>query len=83
MAEITVKKGSVLLTANRSDLLEVSETHDGVSFVFKGGVQFYFSDNYFPSEAKQLISRTANAFGKNKLIFDLDNLRKPVMVDAT
>lgn len=85
MAEptITIKKGSVTLTAPKSELIEVSETHDGIAFNFKKGLQLYQIEQYMPTQIKQLIKNTTDTFENNNVIIDLDNSKKPVMVDAT
>jgi len=83
MAEITIKAGNVKVEANRNDILEVSETPDGVSFNFKGGLQVVFTDPYMPSSAKQIVKGTADRITEKKLIFELDNPKMPARVDAT
>ena len=83
MAEITIKKGGVTITASRSDLMEVNETADGVVFAFKGGLQINYMDTFMPAANKQIIKNTADSFGNKKLIFNLDNQKNPAMVDAT
>jgi len=83
MAEITIKVGNVKLEASRSDLIDVSETPDGVVFGFKGGVQFLFTDTYMPSSAKQIVKNTADNIHGKRLIFELDNPQAPARVDAT
>ena len=82
-ATITIKRGLLKLTIPRSELVDVSETHDGVAFNFKGGVQLYYTNNFMPQAAKQVMSNTADSYPGKKLIFDLDDPRKPAMVDAT
>lgn len=81
--KITIKKGTFNLTVPREELVEVSETADGVAFNFKGGLQLYYYNNFLPSATKQIIKNTADSFPGKKLIFDLDNEQKPVLVDAT
>lgn len=83
MSEITIKKGGVTITSSRTDLMEVNETADGVTFAFKGGLQVNYMDNFMPSANKQIIKNTADSFGNKKLIFDLDNKKNPAIVDAT
>jgi len=82
-ANITIKSGSLKLTVPRSELVDVSETHDGVVFNFKGGVQLYKIDNFMQAGTKQIMVNTADSYPGKKLIFDLDNMRQPAMVDAT
>lgn len=80
-AMVTIKKGEFSLKVPRSQLLEVSETHDGVAFNFKEGLQLYFVAPYMPNEVKQLMALTSNKFNEKSLIFDLENPRHPVKVD--
>lgn len=81
--QITIKKGTFKLTVPREELVEVSETADGVAFNFKGGLQLYYYNNFLPSATKQIIKNTADSFPGKRLIFDLDNEQKPALVDAT
>lgn len=81
--QITIKKGTFNLTVPRDELVEVSETADGVAFNFKGGLQLYYYNNFLPSATKQIMRNTADSFPGKKLIFDLNNERNPVLVDAT
>lgn len=83
MAEITVKVGNVKLEASRTDLVSVDETPDGVAFSFKGGLQILYTNPYMPSSAKQIVKNTADQIKEKKLIFELDNAKRPAMVDAT
>jgi hypothetical protein len=80
---ITIKKGRLNLTVPRSELVDVSETHDGVAFNFKGGLQLYYTDTYMQQATKQIMKNTADSFPGKKLIFNLDNPRQPALVDAT
>jgi hypothetical protein len=81
--QITIKKGSLKLTVDRSELVDISETHDGVAFNFKGGLQLYYTNNFMPSGAKNVMANTADSYPGKKLIFNLDNPQQPVLVDAT
>jgi hypothetical protein len=81
--QITIKRGPLTLTVPRSELVDVSETHDGVAFNFKGGVQLYYTNNFMQTGAKQIMKNTADSFPGKKIIFDLDNPRQPALVDAT
>ena len=83
MAEITLKAGNVKVEASRSDLVSVDETPDGVSFSFKGGLQVMYTNPYMPSGAKQIVKNTADQVKEKKLIFELDNAKRPAMIDAT
>jgi hypothetical protein len=79
---IKIKKGEIVITAPKSELVEVSETHDGIAFNFKRGLQVYQIEQFMPTHIKQLIKNTTDSFEGNNIIIDLDN-KRPVMVDAT
>ena len=83
MSEVTIKVGNVKVQSKRSDVVEVNETPDGVVFVFKGGLQVLFTDPYMPSSAKQIVKSAADNIKEKKLIFELDNPKRPAFVDAT
>jgi len=83
MAEITLKAGNVKVEASRKDLISVDETPDGVSFSFKGGLQVLYMNPYMPSSAKQIVKNTADTVKEKRLIFELDNAKRPAMIDAT
>ena len=83
ISKVIIKKGSMHLEIDRNALVEVSETHDGIAFNFKEGLQLYFTDNFMPQSMKELIKNTSNHFPNQKLIFDLDDQRTPARVDAT
>jgi hypothetical protein len=82
MAKMIIKKGTFHVEIDRDELIEISETADGVVFNFKHGFQLNYSDQFMQSATKSIIKNTADNFPGKKLIFDLDNPRQPVMVDA-
>jgi hypothetical protein len=83
MSEVIIKKGKIKTILDRTDLIEVSETPDGVNFSIKGGLLLALMDPDMPSGTKQVIKNTADSFpGGKTLTFDLANYRKPVMVEA-
>jgi hypothetical protein len=81
MAVVKIKKGNVLLTCDRTDLVDVAETADGMSFTLKGGLQFYITDAYMPPAFKQQIAMSVNRFEGASVTIDYDNIRKPVLVE--
>jgi len=81
---ITIKKGTMeLVKTERSNLINAEQSHDGVVFTFKGGIQVYCTDQYMPISTKDVIRNTANSFPTANLIFDLLNYNKPVLVEPT
>jgi hypothetical protein len=82
MAEIVIKKGSMKLTIDRNELVQVEETPDGLSFSFKNKFQLLYTDPFMPISTKSILKNTSDSYEGKKLIFDFDNQRYPVMVDA-
>lgn len=82
-ATITIKKGSIKMKFPKDELVEVSETHDGIAFNFKRGLQLYQIEQFMPTHIKQLIANSINTFAGNNIIVDLDNAKRPVMIDNT
>ena len=81
--EVIIKRGkSIIISMKRSDLLELLETNDGVSFNCKDGVHIYVTDIDMPNGSKNIMKNTANSFVGKKLRFDLNNYNTPVTVDA-
>ena len=80
-SKITIKKGSINITMNRSDLVEVKETHDGVCFNFMGGLHLYMTDSLMPLETKNLMRQGADNFPKAHLTFNLNDYRKPCIAE--
>lgn len=83
MAKIIMKDGSFNLEVDRSDLVEVVETPDGVVFNFKNGIHIHKMDPYMPNSVKQIIKNTADNYPGHNIIFELDNPKVPARVDAT
>ncbi|MHA1801798.1 MAG: hypothetical protein ACTSWJ_08695 [Candidatus Heimdallarchaeaceae archaeon] len=82
MARMIIKKATFSIELDREELIEVSETADGVVFNFKHGLQLTYSDQFMQTATKSIIKNSSDHFPGKKLIFDLDNVRQPVMVDA-
>lgn len=76
---VTIKRATMNMVMDRTDLVQVDQTHDGVAFSFKHGVHIIVTDQFMPNETKDLI-KNANAFPKGNVIFDLNNYKKPASV---
>lgn len=83
MAKVTIKNGSFNLKVDRSDLIDVVETPDGVIFNFKGNIQLHKNDQFMPGSIKKIIKNTSDNFPGLDIIFELDNPKIPARVDAT
>lgn len=83
MNKVLIKKGSMELSLDRSDLIGVDQTPDGVVFNFKFGTQLHVVDVQMPIFTKDLMKNTSDSFSKGNLIFNLANYNQPVSVDAT
>lgn len=78
---IKVKHGNVTIEFPRTELVEVSETADGIVFQLKDGLAFEKIDGYMPISAKQLMKNTADSFDQANLEYDLKNYNKPVVAN--
>lgn len=79
---ITVKKHTIVLNVQRSDLIEVKESSDGIIFQLKGGIDFSVTDLMMPLEVKRTIKISVDKFENNDIVIDLMNYIKPVMVQG-
>ena len=82
MTELLIKVGNVNITATKDDLVEVTETADGINFVFKGGLTISFMNQYMQSNTKQIIKNTADHMSGKKITFTLDSPKNPILVNA-
>jgi hypothetical protein len=82
MAKVTIKRGTVELKCDRTDLIEVLETADGIAFTLKGNIQYYFTQQFMQDPTKKMIKQATDNFPGKSLIINLDNPRSPVLVDA-
>lgn len=76
---LAIKKGKMeMVKTDRSNLLEVHPSYDGIVFNFKNGFSLNYMDNYMPASAKDLIVNTTNSFPNANLVIDLANYAKPI-----
>jgi hypothetical protein len=81
---IIIKKGLMkILETDRINLITAEQSHDGIVFTLKGGIQIYCTDNYMPNHTKDIIKNTCDSFTTANLVFDLANYNKPVVVQPT
>jgi len=83
MMKISIQKGNFNTTLNSNELIEIVETSDGINFNFKQGLTLVVNDLNMPIHTKNIIKNTADNFLNKKIIFNLDNYNKPVMVDMS
>jgi hypothetical protein len=82
MARVTIRKGNMaLVDMDRSDLIDVNPSHDGVVFTFKNNAYLYFTDQNLPTAVKEVMKNTANNFPLATLDFDVGNYKKPVTAE--
>lgn len=83
MAKIIIKQKNFRLEVERSELVQLDETADGVVFQFKNGLSLIKNDQFMPPSIKNIMKNTSDNYPGKKLVFELDNPQKPVYVDAT
>lgn len=83
MTQIVIKKGTINATLDRNELVELVETPNGINFNFKHGLTLICDDMNMPLHTKNIMKNTSDNFPNKKLIFNLENYNKPVLVDAT
>lgn len=80
MAKVLIRKGNMkLVDMDRSDLIDINASHDGLVFNFKNNIYLYVTDQYLPVVSKELMKVTSNNFPTADLEFDLGNYAKPVV----
>lgn len=83
MTKIIIKKGSISVSLDRSELIELVETPDGINFNFKHGLSLNVVDMNMPIHTKNIMKNTSDSFPGKKIIFNLESYDKPAMIDAT
>jgi len=83
MSKIIIKQKNFKLEVERSELVQLDETADGIVFQFKNGISLMKNDQFMPSNVKQIMKNTADNYPDKKIVYELDNPRRPVFVDAT
>ncbi len=83
MSEIVIKQKNFELKVKRSELVQLDETADGVVFQFKNGLSLVKTDQFMPNNVKNIMKNTSDNYPDKKLVFELDNHKRPVYVDAT
>jgi len=82
-ATITIKRGPIEVKCPRTELVEVVETADGISFTFKGNLQLYYTQQFMQVITKKLIRQASDNFPDKNIVFNLDNPKVPAIIDAT
>jgi hypothetical protein len=75
---LTIKKQSIVFKINRTDVVNAQPKYDGVVFQLKYGMLVDFTDQFLPTESKDLICNSLNSFPTADIEVDFDNYRKPV-----
>lgn len=80
MSEIEIIVSGTKVLSTTENLVDVNETPDGVSFVFKGNLEVRFIDPSMESSHKQIVKNTADYIRGKKLIFQLQDKKQPAKV---
>ena len=78
--KITINKKESSVIIQRSDLIEVSETHDGLVFKLKNGIDLFITDAYMPAPFKRQVKVSVDKFDKSNIVVDLANPSAPVSI---
>ena len=76
---VTIKRAKMVMTMDRTDLVQVDQTPSGVAFSFKHGVHILVEDQNMPNMTKDLV-KAANQYPKGNIVFDLNNYLKPASI---
>jgi len=76
---VTIKKGSLVFKVDRTDLVNIEHTSDGLVFNLKHQTYINITDQYMPLDVKQKV-KSADAIPNGNVTFDLNNYRNPVSV---
>jgi hypothetical protein len=79
---VIIKRGTMEFKLDRTNLLKVEETYDGVVFNFKDGLMINVVDNNMPTTTKQLV-KNADSFANGNIVFDLNNYSKPASLSLS
>jgi len=81
MSDITIEKQGIKVSLKRKDLIEISETHDGVVFNFKYGLHLYVTDPNMPLSTKQLLTAATQNFQAGTIKVNLADYQHPAKVE--
>ena len=81
MDKIRISKGSVEVLCERTDLIGVDPTPDGVVFNIKGGLLLHVTDPNMPIHTKDMMKNASDSFQKGILKFNLESYNKPTALD--
>jgi hypothetical protein len=82
--KIVIQNKETKLELDKDQIVEVLETADGIAFNMRNNLSLIFTDNFMPSEAKQLIkgtidqTRTVDA----TIQVNLQDRVRPVSIDV-
>jgi hypothetical protein len=80
---LTIKKQSIVFKVNRTDVVTAQPKYDGVVFQLKHGMLVDFTDQFLPTEAKDLICNSLNSFPNANIEVNFDNYKKPVSASVS
>lgn len=77
---VTIKRGSMVAKMDKSDLVNIEATHDGLVFNCKNGYHIYITDNYMPGEVKTKLLAADQALPKGNFVIDLNDYKNPLKI---
>lgn len=76
---VVIVKGNVKISCDRTDLILVDQTPDGIVINLKGGLAVNYTDQYMPMNVKEVIKQSVNHMSGN-LEINLNNYIKPAKI---
>lgn len=76
---ILKKNNKEIVSIERSNIIDVKPTYDGIVFNCKEGLTLSYTDSNMPPSVKDLITNSCNSFQNTSLTVDLSNFKTPVL----
>lgn len=80
--QIVITKNKTKIIMQRSDVMEIKHSHDGLVFNLLNGLHIYASDSFMTIEMKEKIVSAFDRFKNADITIDLGNYNSPVSINV-
>ena len=82
--KVIITNKATKLELEKDDIIEVVETADGLAFSLRNNLSLVFTDNFFPSTAKQLVKGTVDRCQAENgtILINLQDHNTPARIEA-